>query len=389
MKIAPRSSGERVGKRLIVTAIGVVGGVYLALPAALAARSLACPRNVRSGSARPRSVTVLIVAHDEADVISSKLDDVARLACSHPMQVIVASDGSNDGTVELARSHPSKPTVIDLPRRGKAAALNAGVALAGGDVIVFTDANSRFDSESLEHLLAPFSDPHVGGVAGDQRYDYRAAGTATGERDYWSYERLLKRWESASGNVVSSTGTLHAVRRELVDDVPDDVTDDFYISTGVIVRGRRLVFAAGAVAWEQPSAEPAAGYRRRVRIITRGLTGVSRRRVLLDPRRYGTYAVVLAVHKVARRLLFVPMVFAMAGGCLIRGQRGAWRMLAAGQLAFYASAAIGVVAARHRVGRMRAFALPAHFCIANAAAAHDVFNVVSGKRIVTWEPERS
>jgi cellulose synthase/poly-beta-1,6-N-acetylglucosamine synthase-like glycosyltransferase len=332
-------------------------------------------------------VSFLIVAHNEADSITRKLDDIARLG--RPFQVIVASDGSLDGTVELARRHPSQPTVLDLPRRGKAAALNAGVAVASGDIIVFTDANSRFDPGSIEALLAPLADPAVGGVAGDQRYDDRGAGTATGERDYWSYERLLKRWESASGNVVSSTGTLHAVRREFVDEVPDDVTDDFYLSTGVIVRGRRLVFAPEAVAWEQPSAEPTAGYRRRVRIITRGLTGVARRRVLLDPRRYGGYSLVLAVHKIARRLLFVPMLLAVAGGWLVRGRGGVWRLLALGQLAFYGSAAMGVLTARHRVGRMRIFALPAHFCLANAAAAQAVLNVCRGRRFVTWEPERS
>jgi cellulose synthase/poly-beta-1,6-N-acetylglucosamine synthase-like glycosyltransferase len=372
---------------MIVAAIGMVGGVYLAFPAALAARAFARPRRVRSGPPTTRSVTVLIVAHDEAEVISRKLDYVAGLG--HSVEVIVASDGSVDGTVELARAHPSRPRVLDLPRGGKAAALNAGVAMAGGDIIVFTDANSRFDTTSFEALLAPFADPDVGGVAGDQRYEARRGGTATGERDYWSYERLLKLWESATGNVVSSTGTLHAVRRELVDIVPDDVTDDFYLSTGVIARGRRLVFAPDAVAWEHPSAAPAAGYRRRVRIVTRGLTGVARRRALLDPRQYGSYAIVLAVHKVARRLLFVPMVVSWIGSWLLRRRGGVWRLIGVGQLALYALAVIGVVGARLPIAGKRIFALPAHFCLANLAAAHAVVNVCRGKRFVTWEPERA
>ena len=383
-----RPNGERVGKCLIAFAVTGAGGVYVGLPAALAVWSAVRPHHLRPRAAQPGSVTVLIVAHNESDVIEAKLDDVARQNLTQAVQVIVASDGSTDATVELARAHPTQPIVLDLPRRGKAAALNDGVAVAVGDVIVFTDANSRLGGESIGRLLAPFSDPDVGGAAGDQRYDDRASGTATGERDYWSYERLLKRWESASGNVVSSTGTLHAVRRELVDEVPDDVTDDFYISTGVIARGRRLVFAPDAVAWEQPSLERAAGYRRRVRIITRGLTGVWRRRELLDPRRFGLYAVVLGVHKLGRRLLFVPMVAAMAGGWLVRHERGGWRMLTAGQLVFYTVGTIGAMSTRHPIGRSRLFALPAHFCAANVAAAHAVLNVVRGQRFVTWDPDR-
>lgn len=382
------SGAARVGKCLIMLAATGAGGVYVGLPAALAVWSVVRPRALRPGAAQPRTVSVLIVAHNEADVIEAKLDDVARQDLTQPVQVIMASDGSSDATVAFARAHPTQPIVLDLPRHGKAAALNAGVAAAVSDVIVFTDANSRLGVESISRLLAPFADPDVGGVAGDQRYDASASGTATGERDYWSYERLLKRWESASGNVVSSTGTLHAVRRELVDEVPDDVTDDFYISTGVIARGRRLVFAPDAVAWEQPSVERAAGYRRRVRIITRGLTGVWRRRQLLDPRRFGLYAVVLAVHKVGRRLLFVPMLAAMVGGWMVRRERGAWRVLTAGQLVFYTAGAVGAVSARHPIGRSRLFALPAHFCTANVAAAHAVLNVVRGRRFVTWDPDR-
>jgi glycosyltransferase involved in cell wall biosynthesis len=381
--------GARIGKGAFAVAIADAVAVYLALPAGLALWSVLRPRHLHHGAAQPRSVTVLIVAHNEAGVIAEKLDDIARQDVSQPLEVIVASDGSTDATVDLARDHPSRPIVLDLPRRGKAHALNAGVALATGDVIVFTDANSRLRRESMGHLLAPFSDADVGGVAGDQRYDDRASGTATGERDYWSYERLLKRWESAVGNVVSSTGTLHAVRRELVDEVPDDVTDDFYVSTGVVVRGRRLVFAPDAVAWEQPSVARGAGYRRRVRIITRGLTGVWRRRELFDVRRYGIYSVVLGVHKVARRLLFVPMVLAMVGGVLVRRERGPWRLLAVGQVMFYAAGSIGVLDPGGRIGRRRVFALPAHFCAANAAAAHAVFNLVRGRRFVTWDPDRS
>jgi cellulose synthase/poly-beta-1,6-N-acetylglucosamine synthase-like glycosyltransferase len=383
-----RSNHERLGKGLMAGAVVGAGGVYLALPAALAMWATARPRRLRPGTAHPGSVTVLIVAHNESDAIVTKLDAVARQSCPQPMQVIVASDGSTDGTVALARTHPSQPIVLDLPRRGKAAALNAGVALAEGDVIVFTDANSRLDTDAVGHLLAPFADPLVGGVAGDQRYDDRASGTATGERDYWSYERLLKRWESASGNVVSSTGTLHAVRRELVDDVPDDVTDDFFISTGVVARGHRLIFAPDAVAWEQPSVERAAGYRRRVRIITRGLTGVWRRRQLLDPRHYGAYAIVLGLHKVGRRLLFIPMVMGIFGGWLVRRERGALRLLVVGQLVFYAAGVVGATASRHPISRLRMFALPAHFCTANIAAAHAVLNVARGKRFVTWDPDR-
>lgn len=381
---------QRAGTIAIAAAAGFVATVYAAFPAVLAVAARLRPRPVRGGGRLPTSISVVIAAHNEAEAIGAKLDDVAAqwVGGRTSIQTIISSDGSEDDTVSIAESHSSHPTVLDLPRGGKAAAMNAAIARAEGEVVIFTDANSRIGPEAFERLLAPFGDPDVGGVAGDQRYDSRRSGTADSEGMYWSYERSLKRWESAVGNVVSATGTLHAVRRELVDEIPGDVTDDFYLSTGVISRGHRLVFAADAVAWEMPNDRAGAEYRRRVRIITRGLTAVRRRRDLLDPRRHGSYAAVLFVHKVARRLVFAPMLVMLAGSWAAR-RRPLIRLGLVGQIGFYAVALVGIVAPRHALGRQRVVALPAHFCMANAAAAHAVVNIFRSKHYVTWTPERS
>ena len=374
-----------------------IAGVYAGFPGVLWAASKTRPRPIQPGQGDPISVSVVIAAYDEAESIEGKLDDVhaqhldaiaSRLQVSG-VQVIVASDGSSDGTVDVAVAHLSRPVVLDLPRSGKAAAMNRALQEASGDVVVFTDANSRLPEYSFAHLLAPFADPEVGGVAGDQRYGKRPSGPAQGERSYWSYERLLKRWESSVGNVVSSTGTLHAVRRELIDDIPPDVTDDFFLSVGVICRGRRLVFAPDAVAWEEPNDRPGAEYRRRVRIITRGLNGIRRRRELLDPREHGWYAPTLFVHKVARRLIFVPMILTLVGSFVLRRRGWMWRLLWTSQVAVYGVSAIGAVDPTGKAGRNKLVALLSHFCLANAAAAHAVFNVLRSHDYVTWTPERS
>ena len=302
--------------------------------------------------------------------------------------MVVASDGSSDRTVELASSHPSDPIVLDLPRGGKAHALNRAIASSTGDVLVFTDANSRLGPSALAGLLTPLRDASVGGVAGDQQYGQRSSGAANGERTYWSMERTLKNWQSAAGSVVSSPGALHAVRRCHVQTVPADVTDDFYLSTGVIADGARLAFAPEATAWEQPNDDSRAEYRRRVRIVTRGLTGVRRRRGLLDPRRYGSYAAILLVQKVARRLVFVPMVVTLAATLVLRPTHRVWQLAAAVQLLFYGAAVVGASAPTSVIGQKKAVALPAHFCVANLASAHGLWHVVRGHRYEVWEPER-
>ena len=147
-------------------------------------------------------------------------------------------------------------TVLDLARVGKAAALDAAVARATGEIVVFTDANTAFAPDAIRAIVRPVRrsggrrrrrQPGLPPRRGRRRH-------AIGERGYWDFDRMMKRAESAAGSTVSATGAIYAVRRELVPPIVAGVTDDFYTSTAVIDRGRRLVFAEDAVAYEPPAA---------------------------------------------------------------------------------------------------------------------------------------
>ena len=374
-------------------AVAVIAYTYAGFPLLVLARAVVRPRPFVTADVHPR-ISVLIAAHNEAGAIGSKLESV--LAAAYPeghREVIVASDGSDDGTEEVVRGHESPEVrLLALPRVGKAAALNRAIAAATGEVLVFTDANSALEPDALTALVRPFADPSVGGVAGDQRYRKRGdeAAVAGGERSYWGFDRLLKVAESRAGNAISATGALYAVRRELVGEVPEGVTDDFATSTGVIAAGSRLVFAPEAVAWEPVAASGEVEFGRKVRVMTRGLRGVLVRRQLLDVRRHGFYAVQLLSHKVLRRLMVVPLaVLAVASPALWR--RGwLYRLATVGQACFYGAGAAGLVAgssARRRGGRL--LALPAFFCLVNAASVKACWNLVTGRRIDRWEPQRS
>ncbi|MFN8567175.1 MAG: hypothetical protein U0Z44_06555 [Kouleothrix sp.] len=68
-------------------------------------------------------------------------------------------------------------------------------------------------------------------------------------RAYRSFDRKLKKSQSSSGNAISATGAIYAIRRALFRGVPVGVTDDFAVSTDVIVQGYRSVFAPDAIAY--------------------------------------------------------------------------------------------------------------------------------------------
>jgi glycosyltransferase involved in cell wall biosynthesis len=376
---------------LFALAAAAVAYTYVAFPVLLLVRSRLWPREHRSEPITP-TISLIIAAHNEEGVIAGRLQNA--LGLDYPadrLEVIVASDGSEDKTEKLVLAcGDARVRLLALPRVGKAAALAAAAEVAAGEILVFSDANTAYAPDALRRLVAPFADPQVGGVAGDQRYlpDGAAATVADGERSYWDLDRMLKIAESRAGNVISATGAIYAIRRSLFTPPPAGVTDDFAISTAVIAQRRRLVFAPDAVAYEPVAKSGDAEFARKVRIMTRGLNGVVLRRELLDPRRHGFYSVQLLSHKVLRRLMAVPLAV-LALTSLVLGLRSRlFGLLAAAQAAVYGMGAAGIALGRRGSPRIRVLALPAYFVMVNVASLQAAWNVARGKRIERWEPRR-
>jgi glycosyltransferase involved in cell wall biosynthesis len=382
-----------VSRLLFWAAAALISYTYAVFPALVLARARLRPRGHQSAPITP-TISVVIAAHEEEAVIADKVENL--LGLDYPadkLQVLIASDGSTDGTVAAARAGAAgddRVEVLDLPRTGKAGALNSAVERATGELLVFSDANSMFAPDALRRLAAPFADPSVGGVAGDQRYlpDPEDGGVAKGERGYWDLDRAIKQAESDAGNVISATGAIYAVRRSLFGPVPDGVTDDFATSTAVIAQGRRLIFAPDAIAYERVGGTAEIEYGRKVRVMTRGLNGVVLRRGLLDPRSHGFYAIQLLSHKVLRRLMAVPLLV-LAATALRLARRGPFYFLAAAaQSAVYGLGAAGLLLGRSAVSRHRVLALPAYFCLVNLASLQAAANVVRRRPVDRWQPRR-
>jgi cellulose synthase/poly-beta-1,6-N-acetylglucosamine synthase-like glycosyltransferase len=338
-------------------------------------------------------VSVIIAAYNEEDVLARQLENL--LSLDYPpgaLEILVASDGSTDDTVGIARAYASRGVrVLDLPRRGKMHALNAAVLEAGGEVLVFTDANTFFEPPALRRLARNFADQTVGGVAGSKVCTVQADGDSSGrgERLYWSYEQWLKKRESLTGSIVSADGAIYAIRRELYRPCPDPaVTDDFAISTAVIEQGLRLVFESEARAFEAVVPVARCEFSRKVRIMSRGLRGVLLRKHLLNPFRYGFYAVTLFSHKLLRRLLScVLLILGVATALCVH--EGTLYLIAAGaQAMFYALAGIGCLGRNARLGRESCFYVPFFYCLGNAAALVALVSVLSGQRTELWQPQR-
>jgi cellulose synthase/poly-beta-1,6-N-acetylglucosamine synthase-like glycosyltransferase len=371
------------------SAVALVGYAYVGFPVLILLRGLLWRRPYATLENTP-TVSLIIVAHNEAASIGSKLENA--LALDYPadrLEVLVASDGSTDGTDEIARGYAARGVrLMSLPRQGKIPALNTVVAAATGEVLVFSDANSIYAPDALRALMRPLADPAVGGVAGDQRYA-KDGTAAAGERAYWSLDRWLKKLESAAGNTISATGAIYAIRRSLFRECPSGVTDDFATSTGVIAQGYRLVFAGDAAAYEPVAKANGVEFGRKVRVMTRGLRGVLMRSALLNPLRYGFYSLQLFSHKVLRRLVVVPLLVLLAVTPLLWNEGPVYRAALVGQLAVYSLGLLGLLLGNTRLGRIKLFSIPFYFCLVNTACLVAAIRVLRGQRIELWEPQRA
>jgi cellulose synthase/poly-beta-1,6-N-acetylglucosamine synthase-like glycosyltransferase len=253
-------------------------GYPLAL--ALAARRRSRPDPVGGPTSPGLPVSVVLAAHNEESRIAARIRELTRLVAARAAggEVIVVSDGSTDGTVaaaEVAASRAESATggrvpvrvVVQGSRLGKAIALNRARDAARHPLLVFADARQTWADDAIERLTAPFADSAVGAVSGDLVVE-SAPGIMAGVGLYWRFEKWLRRTESRFDSMVSVTGSISAVRRELFATLPaGTILDDVYWPLSVAMRGYRVVHEERARAFDRLPERARDEFRRKVRTL--------------------------------------------------------------------------------------------------------------------------
>jgi cellulose synthase/poly-beta-1,6-N-acetylglucosamine synthase-like glycosyltransferase len=257
----------------------------------------------RGGDDYLPAVTLLIPAHNEQEVLESKLQNCLDLTYAGPLQVIVISDGSEDETVKIANKYKDisdNVEVLELPsRKGKANALNAGFALVEGEIVVFTDSSIILEQDAIHAITRQFKDETIGCVSGE---DHIAE--SGGEGLYGRYELFLRNQESKLGSIVGASGSFYAQRRSICSPFVEGVAPDFLSVLLTVSQGYRATTEASAVG--QMSAVKGARneFQRKVRTLIRGMAALFQNRQLLNPFGYPLFSFFLWSHKLMR--WFVP-----------------------------------------------------------------------------------
>ena len=371
-------------------AVGTLVWVYVGYPIFIAVLARVAPLRIRPDGPAV-TICVSIAVHDEADQIVARIADaLAQERSGVPItEIIVGSDGSTDGTDDLvreaARDDP-RIRLLDLPRGGQTTTQNALFEAATADIVVLTDAETRFAPGCLAALAEPFRDPRVGCATG--RLEWRnedATATSANEGMYWQYERLVRGLESRAGVLTAVTGALLAVRRSTWRPVPSTASMDHLVPLHVRERGGLVVYVPTAVATDRPISGLREQFRNRTRTATRGIRANLSMIGRFAPWRRPRVAIAIWSHKLLRWA--TPwLVVAAAGSGLVAGINGAPLfaiaplIVAVGLL----TAAIGhaMIAVGRRPPRPVAFARS--FAVVCCAFALGWVNVIRGRRIDVW-----
>ena len=285
-------------------------------------------------------VSLIVAAYDEEEVIEDKVRNA--LALDYPrerLELIVASDGSTDRTVELAQA-AGADVVLDLPNGGKVRAQDQGVERAGGEILAFSDANTTLEPDALRRLVAHFAaDPRVGYVCGQVRFD--PAGPNQ-EGAYWRYETAIRALESRLAGVTAGNGGLYATRRESYIVVDPRMGHDLSFPFNMVKRGWRALYEPRAQAHEKTTPDNVAEGKRKRRMMSH-MWPIVIEGGMLAPHGYTPlYAWQLVSHRVLRYATPFLHLIALAANLALARRARVYALTLAAQLGLAAAALLAV-----------------------------------------------
>jgi biofilm PGA synthesis N-glycosyltransferase PgaC len=372
--------------KLALVAIFIVLYTYAGYPllVALWARLAPCP--VLGRDDFEPTVSICFAVHNGQAHLTQKVLNLQSLDYpASKLQLLVFSDGSTDDTerllADLSARDPRIQFLSSRERLGKPTALNRLVRLATGDVLLLCDVRQIIGRNALRALLHSLSDPSVGCVSG-----CLVLAGETGAGAYWRYERLIRAAEARLGRMVGVSGSIYAIRRADMPDLPRDVLlDDMFVPLSVtLTTGKRTVLAESAEALDS-ACDDEHEFRRKARTLAGNYQLIAKVPQLLLPG-YNPVWFQLVSHKILRLVCpwALAVLFCAAGVLSLRRdlsvsvvETSTWRTISFAQCGFYAAALAGA-----RAGKLGALART--FVVLNAAAIVGLVRFLRRSQAVTW-----
>ncbi len=333
-------------------------------------------------------VSVIIVAHNEARAISQKINNTLELGYpDDKWEIIVVSDGSDDGTADIVRSvsSPRVKRVEVQERRGKHYGQMMARDASSGEILVFTDVSVQLKRDALQKMVSNFADPTLGCVSSED--GVLVKGTAWGgERTYVDFETKLRRLESRVSSLIGVSGSFFAARRRVCEVWHPDQSSDFFVPLHAAARGLRTVVDPESVGYYGLVRSEKDELPRKVRTIAHGLEVFFSHLELLNPFRYGFLSWQLLSHKLFRWFVPYALLCLAISNLFLWGSGIFFRMSMVAQGLFHGIGLLGQISSRQR--HWKPIRIAFFFSMANWATLVAWFKYFSGQTYVTWRPSQ-
>jgi biofilm PGA synthesis N-glycosyltransferase PgaC len=340
------------------------------------------------------TVTILIAAYNEEDIIEDKIENTLLL--NYPkdkIQAIFITDGSSDSTAAKVAGFNEVMLLHEDNRAGKMAAIKRAIPFIEGEITVFTDANTFLNRDAILELVKHYQNPKVGAVAGEKRIlvEETADASSAGEGFYWKYESKLKKWDYELYSNVGAAGELFSIRTALYEPVESDtIIDDHMIAMRIAEKGFIIAYEPEAYAMETASADVKEELKRKIRIAAGGIQSIMRLKKAANPFHNPVFTFQYISHRVLRWtitpfLLF--LVFILNAVIAIATPVLFYKVLFVLQVLFYGLSLTGLYFERRNI-RVKALFIPYYFCVMNYAVLAGIIRYYKKNQSAAWEKSK-
>jgi len=340
-------------------------------------------------------VSIIISAYNEKKVINQTIDNFLRQGYPNDkFEIIIGSDGSTDGTNEIIKQIAvNNSNIVFIPfenRRGKKFVINDIVPQAVGDILVFSDSNTRYENDAICELVKYYKDEKIGGVSGRLELTEEKDLTETGNKEgtYWKYESWIKDCEGKLGALIGANGGIYSIRKKFFVPMPAAiaVVDDLYLSLKVLEQNKDFVYNKKAIARETLAPSVNWESERKIRIIPRSIETIKQVKKILFHKRfivsYGIWS-----HKIIRWITPLLLILLFFSNLVISINRANnfFNVALLIQIIIILLGISGYFFSRRNIN-IKIFQLFYYFLIINIALIKGLYMFLMKKYKPTWEP---